>query len=357
MQRGPFDRVPFNFHTLKETRAKLESFTGIDLDTLKYEVMGVDRMSVVPDYIGPKPKTYPDGTYDNIFGVRLKNQHFANGAYPESVGFPLQNAETVSDVDAYSWPDPDNYDYAGIWPKLAAKPDYPFQVGYYSPGWFSWEMQEMSHFLLNLAMDSPVAQAVIDHICQFGLRYYENILTTGKDYTTKNFTSIHIADDWATQSGLLISPAMFRKYFLDYYREFIDLAHSHDVLVEFHACGSIYSLIPDLIDAGIDILNPIQTSAASMDPAVLKKEFGAHIAFSGGIDVQTILPFGTPSQVRDEVFRLLDAMAADGGYILEPSHVIQVDTSPENIIAFCNALFEYYDLPVPCDPRGGTPTE
>jgi uroporphyrinogen decarboxylase len=105
-------------------------------------------------------------------------------------------------------------------------------------------------------------------------------------------------------------------------------------------------LIPELIDLGVDIMNPLQTSAKYMTPHKLKEEYGEYISFSGGVDVQTVLPQGTPESVRDEVFYLLDTIGKNGGYILMPSHAIQVDTPPENIVAMADAVYEYYGMPL-----------
>jgi uroporphyrinogen decarboxylase len=123
------------------------------------------------------------------------------------------------------------------------------------------------------------------------------------------------------------------------------MAHSAGILVEFHCCGSQPNLIPEFLDLGVDILTPLQTSAKDMTPHKLKEEFGGYISFSGGVDVQTILPHGTPESVRDYVFYLLDTVGKGGGYILQPSHAIQVDTPPENVIAMVDALYEYYGMP------------
>ncbi|MCL2519189.1 MAG: methyltransferase, partial [Oscillospiraceae bacterium] len=140
-----------------------------------------------------------------------------------------------------------------------------------------------------------------------------------------------------------ISIEMFRKFFKRHYRRIIDLAHSAGAVVQFHCCGCQLGLIPEFIDLGVDIMNPLQTSAKGMVPHKLKEEYGDYISFSGGVDVQTVLPHGTPESVREEVFYLLDTFK-NGGYILHPSHNIQVDTPPENVIAMVNAVFEYYGM-------------
>jgi uroporphyrinogen decarboxylase len=108
-----------------------------------------------------------------------------------------------------------------------------------------------------------------------------------------------------------------------------------------HCCGACRAIIPDLIEVGVDALNPTQTSAAGMDPVALKREFGRDITFWGGIDVINLLPFGSPREVVDAVRRHLDALAPGGGYVFAPSHMIPRGTPPENVVAMYQAALEY----------------
>jgi len=107
-----------------------------------------------------------------------------------------------------------------------------------------------------------------------------------------------------------------------------------------HTCGSVFPLVQDLIDVGVDILNPIQISARGMDPAALKREFGEQLIFHGGIDIQRILPFAAPERVKEEVKRIVAILGEGGGYIFAPSHNIQADVPPENIVAMYEAVLE-----------------
>jgi uroporphyrinogen decarboxylase len=106
-----------------------------------------------------------------------------------------------------------------------------------------------------------------------------------------------------------------------------------DVKVSYHSCGAVYELIEDLIDIGVDSLNPVQVSARNMDPVKLKKEFGGRMAFWGGIDTHRVLPFGTPEEVRKEVRRMINILGKKGGYVLASVHNIQAEVPPENIVA------------------------
>jgi len=137
---------------------------------------------------------------------------------------------------------------------------------------------------------------------------------------------------------------MYRKYIKPGHKKIFSFikGKAPHIHIHFHSCGSVYDFIPDLIDAGIDSLNPVQVSAAKMDTKRLKKEFGDVLTFwGGGVDTQRILPRGTPNEVKDEVKRRIDDLAPGGGFVFNTVHNIQADVPPENIMAMWEALQEY----------------
>ena len=141
-------------------------------------------------------------------------------------------------------------------------------------------------------------------------------------------------DDLASQESPLFSPKIYRELVKPRHARMIDGVKSMaDVKVNYHTCGSVYPLIEDLIDIGVDALNPLQVSARNMDPAKLKRDFGDRLAFWGGMDTHRLLPFGTPDEVRKETRRMIDLMGRGGGYILATVHNIQAEVPPENIVA------------------------
>ncbi|MGE5527536.1 MAG: uroporphyrinogen decarboxylase family protein, partial [Patescibacteria group bacterium] len=148
---------------------------------------------------------------------------------------------------------------------------------------------------------------------------------------------LHIADDYATQRGLLMSLAMWREFFREPTRRLVEMAHAFGAKVLFHCCGAVHDLIPELIELGIEVLDPVQTSACGMEPARLKEEFGRSLAFHGGVNTQHTLPHGTVEDVRREVFRLRETLGRGGGYIMAPCHLIQSDVPLENILALYEA--------------------
>jgi uroporphyrinogen decarboxylase len=140
-----------------------------------------------------------------------------------------------------------------------------------------------------------------------------------------------------------LSPQLYRKVVKPYHNELYQFIKSKtDAHLFLHTCGSVYDLIPDLIEMGVDILNPVQVSARNMDSALLKREFGRDMVFwGGGCDTQRVLPFGTPQEVKQEVRRRLEDLAPGGGYVFNQVHNIQAHTPPENIMAMYEAVEEY----------------
>lgn len=151
-----------------------------------------------------------------------------------------------------------------------------------------------------------------------------------------------LGDDLAMQTGPFFHPDMYKKSIFPYQKRYVDAIKAHTRAKIFHhVCGSAYKLLPGLIECGVQVLNPVQVSAADMEPARLKKEFGKDLVFHGGIDVQKVLPFGEPQTVKDEVKRIIDTLAPGGGFILAPSHNLQDDIPVENIIAMYEAALEF----------------
>jgi uroporphyrinogen decarboxylase len=150
-------------------------------------------------------------------------------------------------------------------------------------------------------------------------------------------------DDYGTQDSQLISPEQFREVFKPHLRRVFDAVKktAPDAYLFFHSCGNVRPILPDFIELGVDILNPVHVSAAGMEPAALKRDFGDALTFwGGGVETQHVLPNGTPEEVRDDVRRNLEALAPGGGYVFNTVHNIQNDIPPENIVAMREALAE-----------------
>jgi uroporphyrinogen decarboxylase len=194
-------------------------------------------------------------------------------------------------------------------------------------------------FLLRMALEPEFVIKFFDKILDYQKKVIDMYYGAVGDYI--HFTTS--GDDFGTQTGPFLSPAMFEELVKPYYQERISYTKKYTKAYYFHhTCGSVYSLIPHLMEAGVDILNPIQPGARDMEPEKLKRAYGASIAFHGGIDTQFILPHGTVDEVKQEVYRVLEAMSGDGGYILSPAHNIQPDVPVENIAAIFEAGKQYF---------------
>ena len=177
----------------------------------------------------------------------------------------------------------------------------------------------------------------------------EKIMTFNKDFMHAYFTAgkgkidfYRIGDDYGGQQGLLFGPEQYREFLKHRNAELGSIAKGYGAHFYQHSCGSIRDLIPDMIESGVEVLDPIQVLATGMEPIGLKKDFGKVLCFSGGVDEQQLLPNGTPEEVREGVFRLLDAMAPGGGFFLGPTHNFQEDIPTDNILALYKAGEEYF---------------
>ncbi len=217
-------------------------------------------------------------------------------------------------------------------------------------GWFGGSLFEGAQFArgwVNLMMDlkraPDFAAALVEKLAQAAQADLERYLNAVGEYVDV----IGFGDDFGVQAGLQISPAYYRRYFLPHHRRLYGLVHARTrAYVFLHSCGSVYDLIPDLIEAGVDVLNPVQTSAAKMEPERLKREFGDRLTFwGGGCCPQRVLPWNTAEEVATDVRERLRIFAPGGGYVFAPTHDIQPDAPPRNIAAMYDAALKWGQYP------------
>jgi uroporphyrinogen decarboxylase len=334
------DRVPVDLWALPPVTDHLREHFGAEEDEAVWESLGIDLRSVWPEYVGPPLPTFDDGSWVDWWGIRKR----MIGPFEEVVEPPLAGAQTIADVEAHPWPNPDWFDYDGLRPACQALSrgavSAPALV-VRDPGpnatcvlRLAMFLRGMEKFMMDLALNPDLAQAIIAQVERFYLELDRHIFEAVGDLTDIYF----IADDVGVQDGLMISPRMFRKFVRPSLERFIAQAKSHGQRVEYHTCGAVRRLIPDFIEMGVDILNPIQVSAQGMEPAGLKRDFGDALCFHGALDIQTVLSRGTPEQVRAEVTRLCRVLGEEGGFILAPTNNVMPETPVENILALYEAV-------------------
>jgi uroporphyrinogen decarboxylase len=199
----------------------------------------------------------------------------------------------------------------------------------------------MERALEDLVARPEIADAVLEQIFRFDYALIRRVLSEAGEFVDL----IYVAEDLGTQQSLLMSPATFRRFLKPRMARLIEMIHSSGARVFHHDDGAIRPLIPDLIEIGIDILNPIQWRCRGMDRAVLAADFGKRLVFHGGIDNQQTMPFGTPEDVRNQVRENIDIFSGGRGYIVAPCHNLQANTPTENVIALYAAVRDYGNPP------------
>ncbi|MGB9598196.1 MAG: uroporphyrinogen decarboxylase family protein, partial [Candidatus Poribacteria bacterium] len=280
-------------------------------------------------YVGP-----PLGNR-NIWGVQRKGYY-----YGQPMSHPLAGVESVDEVLNYPhWPSPDWFDFSELPNQCNNWAEYaiiggPWVVVFTD----ATEIVGMEEFFIKMHTHPEAMHAVIRKVSDF---YYE--LTTRFFETVGDKIDIFFfGDDMGTQLSLLISLKHWREFCKPEIKRFIELARQSNLKTMFHSCGAVRDIIPDLIELGLDALNPVQVSARGMELSSLKRDFGDKLTFHGGIDHQNILARGTVDDVRREVKKTIDIMAPGGGYCLAPSHDLMLDEFPvENVITMYEFAYEY----------------
>ncbi len=264
--------------------------------------------------------------------------------YYDMVNHPMADL-TVADLDHYDYPplpsatDESIVALAGIARDLYESTDYGLVIfGPASFFEFAWYLRGFENYMMDMVLNEAFINKLLDKLLEQHIAYWEAHLAAVADYVQV----VQVADDLGHQGGPMMSLELFNKFVKPRQKEVIDFIKARtDAHIFIHSCGSIRQFIPDFIENGIDIINPVQVSAADMAPAELKAEFGDRLSFWGGIDTQHILPNGSPEEVAAETKRIIETLGENGGYVLNSVHNIQADVPPENIIAMFETAKAY----------------
>ena len=208
--------------------------------------------------------------------------------------------------------------------------------GLFEPSIF---VRGLDKFLMDLYSDKKSVNKLLDQYLDGNLQFLEKVIASVGKYVN----ILVFSDDMGHNIGPFMGPDIFKEFFKPRYKKMYEYVHNNsNCKIFLHCCGSIMEIIPHLIDAGLDILNPVQTDAVNMDAFTLKKEFGRDLTFwGGGVDTRHILPFGTPKEVKEDVKRRIDIFSKNGGFVFAPIHNIQSDVPAENVIAMLEAAYEF----------------
>ena len=284
------ERVPIGLCFAPELEKKLREELGLNKESFWIWV-SQDLVTVgarFPEatseicYADPTIEVTKEGYFLDIFRVPFKIVETGFQRYVELAGKPpLVDCRSASELEDFPWPRADMWDYSHILEDSKAQREKA--VWGHSRGFFEIAhfMRGIDNFLMDLAQNPGFACALMDHVAEYLLERTRLSLEAGKG----QYVFFEYNDDVASQRGLFISPAMWRKYIKPRMARFCELIHGYGVKVQYHCCGSVYAIIEDLIEIGVDILNPVQPLAADMDPFELKKQFGERLCFHGAIDI------------------------------------------------------------------------
>jgi uroporphyrinogen decarboxylase len=258
---------------------------------------------------------------------------------------PLADTHSIEDLASYPWPDMNDPTRVAHVRAEAQKLADENQYAILATPWLAFPlerafaMQRMDRFMLNLGRYPDFARALLTKIAELCKTLMGHFLQE----IGENIDMIKIGDDLGMQNSLLMSPKMYRQIVKPIHADYISFIKSRTkARLFFHTDGDVFDLIPDFIEMGVDVLNPIQTSAGKMSNLEeLKKKFGKNIIFCGAIDTHHVLPFGTPEEVRAEVKRIIQFLGQGGGYMLASVHTILPDVPAENVLAMVDAALEF----------------
>ena len=361
------DRVPFDLGSTANSSIhllgyqKLKAHFGVEAeDTIIHKMMQtvavhesiLQALDIDLRYVGygasekrPDITVGEDGYQDEWGVVRRKPP---SSLYYDMVKSPLAGPITIQDIVNFPWPDPTDPGYTrGLRDRLLYyRENTDYAIALRLPSVFVHVTQYLRGFedwFLDLAADKKLAGALFDAVTEQNTAMAEEMLKVGGDLADVVCTS----DDLGFQTGPMVSPELYRELFKPRHKKFFDTVKKNtSAFVHFHCCGSIYKLLDDFIDLGVDVIHPVQVAAKDMDSSILARDFGDRLSFWGGVDTQRVMPKGNTEEVKAEVRRRIKDFAPGGGYILGAVHDIQPDVPVENIIAMYEAGREYGQYPI-----------
>ncbi len=291
-----------------------------------------------------EPKTTHYGKMIDEWGIVYQGNEEAQTHFIVEKEAPLRQATHKQEVDRYPWPDPsDPSRIQGLREKAKAYRQEGFGVVINTPLLMMTQTQWMrglEQFMMDTVINPSFLEYLMDKILEILMEMTRHLLKEVKD----DADVVVMGDDLSHQGGLTYSPSMYRKLFKPRHKKIIRFLKENapNAKILYHCCGAAEPLFGDLIEMGVDAVNPLQVSSTGMgDTGKLKAQYGRDLTFWGGIDTQWVVPFGTAEQVRQEVRRRIEDLAEGGGFVLAAVHNIRPEVKPENICAMFDAALEY----------------
>lgn len=320
------DRFPVDFDCSQQDKVEdlIAHLGAADKEDMLRRIGADTRWCVCWEDVCPMNRFDRDETYTDMWGV----ERHMRGMYP--VAHPLKDAETIADLEAYDWPSPDQFDFSGYIERMKSHSEYAIFGGV----WSCWlevadSLLGSEEFMMKLLEEPEFIHALLDRVFDFYYQANTRFFREAGDL----MQIFHCGDDYGAQQNMMMSPENWREFVKPRQKRLYQLAHAHGYKVMQHSCGTFVQIIPDLVEIGLDGLQPIQVTAQGMVPSVLKERFGKDLLFMGAVSGMGAIRNGTPDEVRDEVRLRMEELGSGGGYIVSTSQGIMPDMPNENILA------------------------
>jgi uroporphyrinogen decarboxylase len=337
------DRVPLFYRGIPEVEKRLLNDLNLKNRDELLNYLEIDFRWVGPKYAGPPLEGKDEGHKYDIWGVEHRYKKINNClGYWEVVKNNLLDVEKPEDLQDYTWPKLEWFDFSQLKDDIKKYRDFAIMTypdDFSSPGILSTiqSLLGLEKTFADMLINPEFFDALVEKILDFRLSFIDKMLSEAGG----GINFFRIGDDYGGQDNMMLSPELWRKRIKPALKKMADLAKRHGAYYYHHSCGSVRPIIPDFIEIGLDVLDPIQVTAKGMNPAELKKEFGNSLCFSGGADEQHLLRVGSADDVRKGVKELLDIMAPGGGFFIGSTHNFQTDIPTENILAMYKTAREW----------------
>jgi len=333
LSRQSPDRVPMDYWATPEATSKLLRHLGCTLDEMLLRLHIDQPIPVGGRYVGPPPREGEDA-----WGIRRTLVDYGTGTYEEAVSHPLASYGSVEAIaTSYPWPVPDYWDYSHLPDLIEGQEHRPVMTWEVEPFLTYKELRGDEQAFVDLAQNPEIVEYCMDKLTELECENVQRIFET----IPGQVLLVDVSEDMGAQTGLMYSPEQIRRFFGPRLRKKIALVKQAGAYVFHHNDGSIREILPELVEWGIDVLNPVQWRCVGMDRESLKRDFRDKLIFHGGMDNQHTLPHGTVDEVRQEVLDNYRILGEGGGYVLAPCHNIQAVGPAENVVAMYEAGYEY----------------
>jgi len=336
INRRQVDRVPANYQAHQEVTDNLKQHLGLADTEELLQFLQIDFRRITAPYYLPETGPDSDGYYANMWGLKYRKEKFSDGK-PQVI-YPFSEESSLKDVEQHPWPKACNLNFSSSYTECLK---YHESFATYGAPWspFFHEVGFLlgqENFFIWMHTRPELVKACIERIVDYEIEATEKFLKACRGLVDITY----FGNDFGTQRGLVISPEKWHQFFRQPLKRFFDLSHDFGCKVMFHSCGSVRSILPFLLEDGMDILEPVQTTASGMEFSSLVRDFPG-LCFHGGVSTQTTLPFGSLKDVRSEVQSLVRLTRGKTGYILCGSQEFIKDIPLGNILTMYEVNLRY----------------